>query len=71
MGNHLSGLKARVHAYIVCDDEDYFYKYIDSIFAEMGATPEVVGSDSKSMLRCIQAKVGVLGGHRKLGYVLL
>ena len=33
----------RVHAYGVCDDPDYFYDYIDGLYADMGATPALVG----------------------------
>ncbi len=43
LGNHLSGFGARVHAYTACDDEEYFYAFIDGLFADMGATPERLG----------------------------
>ena len=32
-----------MHAYGVCDDEEYFYNFIDGIFADLGATPDVLG----------------------------
>lgn len=28
LASHLSGLKARVHGYGVCDNPEYFYEYI-------------------------------------------
>lgn len=36
LGNHLSKYGARVWAYGVCDDPDYFYEYIDGIFEGLG-----------------------------------
>jgi hypothetical protein len=38
-----------VHAYGVCDDEDYFYDYIDSIYSDMGATPDRIGAAALPM----------------------
>ena len=32
LGNHLSGYGARVRAYGVCDDPDYFYRVIDGLY---------------------------------------
>ena len=44
LGLHLAGhADVRVHAFGVCDDPDYFYDYIDSLYADMGATPAAVG----------------------------
>ena len=43
LGNHLSGMGATIHAYGVCDDEDYFYDFIDNIFKDLGATPDRIG----------------------------
>ena len=43
LGNHLSKGGARVHAFGVCDDPDYFYDYIDGLFQGLGATREAVG----------------------------
>ena len=46
LGNHLSGLGARVHAYGVCDDEEYFYSFIQGIFDDLGATSDRLGAHS-------------------------
>ena len=44
LGLRLAGHSdVRVHAYGVCDDPDYFYDYIDGLYADLGATPAVVG----------------------------
>ena len=43
LGNHLSGMGATVHAYGVCDDEEYFYDFIDGLFKLLGATPDKIG----------------------------
>ena len=43
LGNHLSGMGARMHAYGVCDDPEYFYGFIQGILNDMGATPSVIG----------------------------
>ena len=43
VGLRLAGSEARVHAYGVCDDPDYFYDYIDGLYAGLGARPDVVG----------------------------
>lgn len=51
LGNHLSGLGLRVHAYGVCDDPAYFYGFCDGLLAGLGATPEVVGSNAAGMFR--------------------
>ncbi|PSC68993.1 pyridoxal phosphate [Micractinium conductrix] len=56
LGNHLSGLGLRVHAYGVCDDEPYFYEFVDGLLAGMGAGREVVGADAAGMFRAVQAK---------------
>ncbi|KAL4457486.1 hypothetical protein ABPG75_012351 [Micractinium tetrahymenae] len=56
LGNHLSGLGLRVHAYGVCDDPAYFYEFCDGLLAGLGATPDVVGADSAAMFRAVQAK---------------
>ena len=52
LGNHLGGLGLRVHAYGVCDDPPYFYRFCDGLLEGMGATPDVVGADSEGMFRC-------------------
>ena len=36
LGNHLSQYGAKIWAYGVCDDPDYFYEYIDGIFKDLG-----------------------------------
>ena len=33
----------RVHAFGVCDDEDYFYDFIDQLLEEAGASRDVIG----------------------------
>lgn len=43
LGNHLSGMGATVHAYGVCDDEEYFYDFIDGLYQLLGATPDRIG----------------------------
>lgn len=37
LGNHLSGYGARVWAFGVCDDPDYFLDHIDGLFRDLGA----------------------------------
>lgn len=51
LGNFLSGFGARVHAYGVCDDEEYFYNFIDGIFADLGATPDDLGALIRQLLQ--------------------
>ena len=46
LGNELSGMGATIHAYGVCDDEEYFYDFIDGIYKDLGATPDRVGKAS-------------------------
>ncbi|KAG2441034.1 hypothetical protein HXX76_003887 [Chlamydomonas incerta] len=36
LGSHLSGLRARVHAYGVCDTPAYFYDYINALMRGLG-----------------------------------
>ena len=43
LGNHLGGMGATVHAYGVCDDEEYFYDFIDGLYKLLGATPDRIG----------------------------
>ena len=45
LGAHLSGLGTKVHAFCVCDDEAYFYDYIDGLLHDLGATPDKVGGE--------------------------
>ena len=43
LGLHLSGLGCKLHAMGVCDDPDYFYKYMAGLLEGMGATRETIG----------------------------
>eukprot|EP00877_Chromochloris_zofingiensis_P005467 jgi/Chrzof1/14921/Cz09g20220.t1 len=36
LGNHLSGYGAKIWAYGVCDDPQYFFDYIDGLYAGLG-----------------------------------
>ena len=47
----------RVHAFGVCDDPDYFYDYIDGLYRDMGATPDVAGALSTPFSASRQAPV--------------
>lgn len=53
LASYLSTLKARVHAYAVCDDPDYFYDYIqgllDGMNANIGARNLVNVVDAKGL----------------------
>ena len=60
LGNHLSGMGATIHAYGVCDDEDYFYEFIDDIFKDIGATPDRVGGDLSVLKRYVHSNAGKL-----------
>jgi hypothetical protein len=37
LGNHLSGYGAKVIGYGVCDDEEYFYNFMDGLLEGLGA----------------------------------
>ncbi|KXZ56568.1 hypothetical protein GPECTOR_1g51 [Gonium pectorale] len=59
LGSYLSPLKARVHAYGVCDTPDYFYDYIDGLLEGLGVAPGgplLGGADARSLLRAVQAR---------------
>ncbi|KAK9831510.1 hypothetical protein WJX81_004069 [Elliptochloris bilobata] len=57
LGVRLSGAETRVHAYGVCDDEEYFYDFIDKLLSEAGASRSVVGAEgARGLLRMAQAK---------------
>lgn len=43
LGARLSGMDMRVHAFGVCDDEGYFYDFIDQLLDEAGASRDVIG----------------------------
>lgn len=38
LANHLSGYGAKVIGYGVCDDEEYFYNFLDELLSGLGAT---------------------------------
>ncbi|KAG2486910.1 hypothetical protein HYH03_014409 [Edaphochlamys debaryana] len=53
LGCHLSPLRARVHAYGVCDTPDYFYGYVDHLLAGLGwRRPD----GSRGLMRAVQAR---------------
>ena len=54
LGAHLAGLGARVTAFGVCDDPDYFYDHADALLRDMGATAG--GLDARSIMRVVQAR---------------
>ena len=57
LGCHLAGLSVKVRAYIVCDDEEYFYSYCQEILDGMGATAAALGGKSaRDLFTCVQAK---------------
>eukprot|EP00210_Caulerpa_lentillifera_P005683 g5435.t1 len=56
LGNLLSGMGAKIHAYIVCDNPDYFYNTVDEIYKELGATILLNGLTAKDTFTAIQAK---------------
>lgn len=56
LGNHLSGLGARVLAYGVCDTPEYFYRHGDEMLCEIGASPAVLGRSSRGLFEIRQAK---------------
>lgn len=58
LGNHLSGYGAKVTAYGVCDDPDYFYDYVDGLYSGLGWT----GQSARGTLTAVQA--------RGLGYAM-
>jgi D-cysteine desulfhydrase len=37
LANHLSGYGAKVVGYGVCDNEEYFYHFIDGLFQDLGS----------------------------------
>ncbi|KAI8473149.1 MAG: tryptophan synthase beta subunit-like PLP-dependent enzyme [Monoraphidium minutum] len=58
LGNHLAGYGAKVHAYGVCDDPDYFYDYVDGLYRGLGWE----GPGARDTLTAVQA--------RGLGYAI-
>lgn len=51
LGAHLSNLKAKVHAFSVCDDPDYFYDYTQGLLDGLNA-----GFNSRDLITIINAK---------------
>ena len=51
LANHLSGYGAKVVGYGVCEDEQFFYRFIDGLYAGLGA--DVAARD---IVRIVQAK---------------
>lgn len=51
LGVHLAGLPLRVTGYGVCDDPAYFIGYVDSLLAQMGASPDVIGASAEQLFR--------------------
>eukprot|EP00892_Ulva_mutabilis_P006631 jgi/Ulvmu1/433/UM001_0440.1 len=49
LANHLSGYGAKVIGYGVCDDEDYFYDFIDGLYEGLGA--DVAARDIVTMVQ--------------------
>ena len=47
LGMRLSGAETRVHAFGVCDDEDYFYDFIDGLLSEMDPSHKSTGEHGK------------------------
>lgn len=45
-----------MHSYGVCDDEDYFYDYIDGLYKGLGAGPHLAGKSARDLFRAVQAK---------------
>ncbi|CAN1265753.1 Putative D-cysteine desulfhydrase 1, mitochondrial [Linum perenne] len=45
LGSHLGGLKAKVHAFSVCDDPDYFYAFVQDLLDGLKA-----GVDSRNIV---------------------
>ena len=60
LGARLSGMNPRVHAYAVCDDEDYFYTHADSLLAGLYDPSTSIARDtipsSRSLMRVVMAK---------------
>jgi 1-aminocyclopropane-1-carboxylate deaminase/D-cysteine desulfhydrase-like pyridoxal-dependent ACC family enzyme len=52
LANKLSGYNATVIGYGVCDDDDYFYDFIDGMYAGLGAE----GQDARTLLHMRNSK---------------
>ena len=57
LGSRLAGMGLRVHAYCVCASPAFFYRHCDSLLAELGATPDVLGCDAEGLLRWLWCEV--------------
>ncbi|KAL5545189.1 hypothetical protein UlMin_008973 [Ulmus minor] len=51
LGSRLSSLKAKVHAFSVCDDPDYFYDFVQGLLDGLEA-----GVDSRDIVNILNAK---------------
>jgi 1-aminocyclopropane-1-carboxylate deaminase/D-cysteine desulfhydrase-like pyridoxal-dependent ACC family enzyme len=51
LGNALSGYGSEVIGYGVCDDEDYFYDFIDELYTGLGST-----LNASDILTMVQAR---------------
>ncbi|KAK9798127.1 hypothetical protein WJX73_003347 [Symbiochloris irregularis] len=58
LANYLSGHKARVWAFGVCDDPEYFYSFIQGLLDELGAGSNKIGATARDLVTCVQAKGG-------------
>lgn len=53
IANSFMGCVGQVHGYGVCDDEDYFYDFIDNLAVGLGLDPEEASArDMVSMVQC-------------------
>eukprot|EP01023_Acetabularia_acetabulum_P015517 TRINITY_DN17547_c0_g1_i1.p1 TRINITY_DN17547_c0_g1~~TRINITY_DN17547_c0_g1_i1.p1 ORF type:complete len:237 (-),score=41.09 TRINITY_DN17547_c0_g1_i1:181-867(-) len=53
LGMHLGGYGAQVVGYGVCDDENYFYNYIDELYEGLGVSKD---TSSRQLFKAVQAK---------------
>ncbi|KAJ7561539.1 hypothetical protein O6H91_03G032300 [Diphasiastrum complanatum] len=51
LGSHLSTIRAKVHAYAVCDDPEYFYDYVQGLLDGLNA-----GVNSRDIVQVVNAK---------------
>lgn len=56
MGIALSKWNVKLHAYGVCDDPDYFYSTVKTLFKELGAGGGLDGQSMEAYFKAIQAK---------------
>jgi hypothetical protein len=55
LANHLSGYGAKVIGYGVCDDEEYFYNFIDGLYDGLGIEG-AANIRSRDIMQVVQAK---------------